>query len=74
MFMRGGICYVYLCYGMHYLFNVVTNIKEIPHAVLIRSIKPLDGINKMYKRRKIITNNTLMLLMKFLFARKISNL
>ena len=53
MYMKGGICYIYLCYGIHYLFNVVTNIKEIPHAVLIRSIKPLEGVKIMCKRRKM---------------------
>ena len=52
MYMQGGICYIYLCYGIHYLFNIVTNIKEIPHAILIRSIKPLDGVDIMCKRRK----------------------
>jgi DNA-3-methyladenine glycosylase len=37
MYGGGGAAYVYLCYGIHHLFNVVTNIKGIPHAVLIRS-------------------------------------
>ena len=36
MYKEGGICYVYLCYGVHYLFNIVTNLKSIPHAILIR--------------------------------------
>ena len=53
MFRRGGIAYVYLCYGIHHLFNVVTNIEGIPHAVLIRAIKPVDGIDIMLQRRKI---------------------
>lgn len=48
----GGIAYVYLCYGMHYLFNIVTNSKDVPHAVLIRAIKPVVGIDTMIKRRK----------------------
>ncbi|MCF8365147.1 MAG: DNA-3-methyladenine glycosylase [Bacteroidales bacterium] len=52
MFLPGGIAYVYLCYGIHSLFNVVTNGKDIPHAVLIRGINPLDGIDKMLKRNK----------------------
>lgn len=52
MFSEGGIAYVYLCYGIHSLFNVVTNAKEIPHAVLIRSIHPTHGIDEMLKRRK----------------------
>ena len=53
MYMNGGICYIYLCYGMHCLFNVVTNLKDVPHAILIRAIEPLDGIKIMYKRRNI---------------------
>jgi len=53
MYMNGGICYIYLCYGVHCLFNVVTNLKDVPHAILIRAIEPLDGIKIMYKRRNI---------------------
>ena len=53
MYEIGGISYVYLCYGMYYLFNVITNGKNIPHAVLIRSLEPLDGIDIMEDRRKI---------------------
>lgn len=52
LYEKGGIAYVYLCYGMHYLFNVVTNLKDVPHAVLIRAIKPVVGIDKMIERRK----------------------
>ena len=51
MYSKGGIAYVYLCYGMHSLFNVVTNTEGIPHAVLIRAIQPSDGIEKMEQRR-----------------------
>ena len=47
MYAAGGIAYVYLCYGIHHLFNVVTNIEGIPHAVLIRGIEPLMGIEDM---------------------------
>lgn len=50
MYAKGGAAYVYLCYGIHHLFNVVTNIKDIPHAVLIRAGEPLYGIDKMLKR------------------------
>jgi DNA-3-methyladenine glycosylase len=50
MYMEGGVAYVYLCYGIHSLFNVVTNRKNIPHAVLIRGIKPVDGLEIMQKR------------------------
>jgi DNA-3-methyladenine glycosylase len=52
MYAKGGIAYVYLCYGIHHLFNVVTNKNDIPHAVLIRAIEPMEGIDKMIDRRK----------------------
>jgi DNA-3-methyladenine glycosylase len=52
MFQNGGIAYVYLCYGMHNLLNVVTSTKGNPHAVLIRAIEPTHGVEKMLKRRK----------------------
>lgn len=50
MFEEGGIAYIYLCYGIHSLFNIVTNKKNIPDAVLIRGISPETGIDKMLKR------------------------
>lgn len=50
MFGEGGSAYVYLCYGIHHLFNVVTNIKDIPHAVLIRAAEPLAGTQMMLQR------------------------
>lgn len=52
MYAGGGVAYVYLCYGIHHLFNVVTNQADTPHAVLIRAVQPLDGINYMLERRK----------------------
>jgi DNA-3-methyladenine glycosylase len=52
MYAEGGIAYVYLCYGIHHLFNVVTNFKDVPHAVLIRAVKPIIGIEEILKRRK----------------------
>jgi len=51
MYQEGGIAYVYLCYGVHFLFNVVTHQKNTPHAVLIRNIIPENGIEFMLKRR-----------------------
>jgi DNA-3-methyladenine glycosylase len=53
MYGEGGTAYVYLCYGIHSLFNVVTNKKKDPHAVLIRAIHPTHGIEHMLRRRKI---------------------
>lgn len=50
MYAAGGVSYVYLCYGIHHLFNVVTNEAEVPHAVLLRSVEPLLGIETMMER------------------------
>jgi len=61
MFGEGGTAYVYLCYGIHYLFNVVTNMSDIPHAVLIRAGKPLSGVEIMLERRnKMKVDKTLL--------------
>lgn len=51
MYEEGGVTYVYLCYGIHYLFNVITHKADNPHAVLIRAIEPVDGKDIMLKRR-----------------------
>ena len=51
IFSEGGAAYVYLCYGIHHLFNVVTNKAETPHAVLIRAATPLEGAALMQNRR-----------------------
>lgn len=53
MFGEGGKAYVYLCYGIHYLFNVITSVKNDPHAVLIRAIEPLDGKEIIEERRNM---------------------
>ena len=53
MYRRGGTAYVYLCYGIHSLFNIVTNEKNIPHAVLIRAIQPEKGLKTMLERRGV---------------------
>ncbi len=52
MFQAGGVAYIYLCYGMHHLLNIVTGPQNVPHAVLIRALKPLKGIRVMRERRK----------------------
>lgn len=52
-FAQGGVAYVYLIYGMYNLFNVVTNVEGVPHAVLIRAIEPKEGVEVMLKRRKL---------------------
>lgn len=52
MFEEGGLTYVYLCYGIHHLFNVVTNQKDKADAVLIRALEPLAGQSIMQERMK----------------------
>lgn len=60
MYASAGTAYVYICYGIHHLFNVVTNSRDIPDAVLIRAVEPLSGINFMLARtRKKELDNTL---------------
>ncbi|MFN1834683.1 DNA-3-methyladenine glycosylase [Balneola sp. MJW-20] len=51
MFGPGGHAYVYLCYGIHHLFNVVTNREGLADAVLVRGIEPLDGVDTILQRR-----------------------
>ncbi len=46
----GGAAYVYLCYGLHQMFNIVTNVEGRPHAILIRGVEPLKGIEIMLQR------------------------
>ena len=53
MFREGGRSYVYLCYGIHSLFNIVTNAEDEPNAVLLRAVEPLMGLEAMTTRRKI---------------------
>ena len=51
MYGIGGTAYVFFVYGMYNQFNVVTNVAEAPHAVLIRALEPVEGIELMRKRR-----------------------
>jgi len=57
MFGNAGTSYVYLCYGIHNLFNVVTNKSGIPHAVLIRGIFPILGLDRQLENRNKIKLN-----------------
>jgi DNA-3-methyladenine glycosylase len=50
MYGTGGTAYIYLIYGIHHLFNVVTNKKDVPHAVLVRALEPMEGIEVMRER------------------------
>lgn len=55
MFGRAGIAYVYLCYGIHHLFNIVTHKEGVAEAVLIRAIEPMVGVDVMLQRRNMKT-------------------
>ncbi|WP_374948230.1 DNA-3-methyladenine glycosylase [Mucilaginibacter sp.] len=55
MYMQGGVSYVYLCYGIHEMFNIVTSAEGTPHAILIRGIQPTDGLDVMMMRRNMET-------------------
>ena len=60
MYSSGGTAYVYICYGMHQMLNVVTNKHDIPDAVLIRAIEPISGVDIMLRRTgKTVLDNTL---------------
>ncbi len=50
MYSPAGTAYVYICYGLHHMMNIVTNEKDIPDAVLIRAVEPIEGINIMLRR------------------------
>jgi DNA-3-methyladenine glycosylase len=53
MYMNGGVAYVYLCYGIHEMFNIVTSVEGNPQAILIRAIQPTDGLEIMQLRRNM---------------------
>lgn len=53
LFDTGGTSYVYLCYGIHNLFNIVTNKQGVAEAVLVRAIEPLENIDVMFEKRGV---------------------
>ena len=57
MFMEGGRSYIYLCYGIHNLCNVVTGPIDSAHAVLIRAIEPVEGVATMRQRRNSVISS-----------------
>lgn len=50
MYGEGGTAYIYLCYGIHQMFNVVASPRDVPHAILVRALQPVEGIDLMLKR------------------------
>ena len=61
IFGEGGHAYVYLCYGIHEMFNLVSGPIDVAHAILIRAVEPISGKGVMQKRRNkeagpILTN------------------
>ena len=53
IFGDGGFAYVYLCYGIHHMFNIVTNVKDTADAILIRGVEPVEGIAIIEARRNM---------------------
>ena len=51
MYRSGGVAYVYFVYGMYYQFNVVSGVADVPHAILVRALEPVEGIEVMRTRR-----------------------
>jgi DNA-3-methyladenine glycosylase len=52
MYAPGGVAYVYLCYGLHRLFNIITGPKDSPKAVLVRAVRIVAGREVVRRRRK----------------------
>ncbi len=50
MYAAAGTAYVYICYGIHQMFNIVTNDENVPDAILVRAVEPLRGVDVMLKR------------------------
>ncbi|HYK76451.1 MAG TPA: DNA-3-methyladenine glycosylase [Daejeonella sp.] len=53
MYQAGGVAYMYICYGIHDMLNVVTGMHGVSHAILIRAVEPVEGLGTMRERRKI---------------------
>ena len=58
MFNAGGVVYMYICYGIHDMLNIVTGIEGSSHAVLIRAIEPRIGVDIMRERRNLFNEDS----------------
>lgn len=58
MFSAGGVVYMYICYGIHDMLNIVTGKDSVSHAVLIRAVEPLVGVDVMRERRGLFTEDS----------------
>ena len=59
MYGHGGVAYVYFVYGMYNQFNVVSNVADIPHAILIRALEPIEGLDVIRMRRRGLADRNL---------------
>ncbi len=57
MYEAGGLAYVYICYGIHDMLNIVTGSQGTSHAALIRAIEPIEGLDIMRFRRNLFVND-----------------
>jgi DNA-3-methyladenine glycosylase len=57
MYAAGGVAYMYICYGIHDMLNVVTGKEGTSHAALIRAIEPIEGLGFMRHRRQLFNKD-----------------
>ncbi len=57
MYRAGGVAYMYICYGIHDMLNIVTGTEGMSHAALIRAIEPIEGLDVMRNRRAVFDDD-----------------